>query len=248
MMTLEDYLKAYDKCPCKDKFGHKNCYETCEYRENFECELSRLELANMTLKEMLGGGIQLKNSEDLESLIEFGRKFQKKEDVAVPAMESKKPIKKAIVSGSYDPFTMGHLDIVKDASEIFDEVHIVIFTNSQKKRHFDVDDMCRAIEKSLLDCNITNCVVTHNNGLLAKYCKEHNITTSVRGLRNNLDYNYEENIVEVNKLLNDELKTIYLRGNGNKISSSTVRELLLYGEDVSKYVPRPVLELITKKN
>lgn len=155
-----------------------------------------------------------------------------------------KPLRKALVSGSYDPFTYAHLSLVKQASKMFDEVHVVIFVNSAKKRTYESGDMVEAIKRTLEKEGITNCVVGKDNGLLAKYCQENGITTNVRGLRNNLDYNYEENIAEVNNLINPELCTIYLRGNGSKLSSSTVRELLKYGEDVSKYVPEEILKII----
>ena len=153
---------------------------------------------------------------------------------------------KALVSGSYDPFTFGHLCIVREASQMFDEVHVVIFKNAAKKRNYDAIDMVKAIEDTLRDEGITNCIVSVQNGLLAEYAANNDITYTVRGLRNNMDYNYEENIAVVNKDLNPNLKTVYLRGEDIGISSSTVRELLSYGKDVSKYVPQNILELIQK--
>lgn len=147
-------------------------------------------------------------------------------------------MKKAIVSGSYDPFTFGHLNIVKQASEIF--------VNSNKKRHFDTQKMVEAIKATLKRENINNCVVAYDTGLLAKYCENNNINFTIRGLRNNMDYNYEENISEVNKLINPNLKSIYLRADNVGISSSMVRELFSYGEEVSKYVPKEILAIMKK--
>ena len=129
---------------------------------------------------------------------------------------------------------------------MFDEVHVVIFKNAAKKRNYDAIDMVKAIEDTLRDEGITNCIVSVQNGLLAEYAANNDITYTVRGLRNNMDYNYEENIAVVNKDLNPNLKTVYLRGEDIGISSSTVRELLSYGKDVSKYVPQNILELIQK--
>lgn len=152
-------------------------------------------------------------------------------------------IKIGLVSGFFDPFTIGHLEMVKQASQLFDVVHVVIFTNSKKTRKYDTEKMVNAIKKTLTNLNITNAIVTSSDGLLAKYCETNHIEYNVHGLRNNMDYNYEENIREVNQLLNPNLKTIYLYS-GINISSSTVKELLAYGENVEKFVPKEIIEVI----
>ncbi len=153
-------------------------------------------------------------------------------------------VKRAIYPGSFDPFTNGHLDIVKKATELFDEVYIVIGTNPQKRRSFNCDGMKAAIENTLAACGITNCKVFVYDGLIAKFAKENDIKYMIRGLRNNLDYNYEENIAEVNKLINPEMEYIYFRADNIAVSSSMVRELNYYGQNVSEYVPKPVLDYI----
>lgn len=229
MYTLEDYKKALNSC-CNIKNFGCGCWEFCAYRENGMCELSENELMVLSLEKL---GVDI-NKKDLNPFIELMNL----------ALKDTKPKRKAIISGSYDPFTNGHLELVKQASLMFDEIHVVIFINSSKIRNFDVNDMVDAIDKTLKNEGILNAIVTFDDGLLAEYCKRNDITTTIRGLRNNLDYNYEENIVEVNKLLNKDLQTIYLRGNDNKISSSTVRELLKYNKDVSMYVPKEVLKIL----
>lgn len=153
--------------------------------------------------------------------------------------------KTAIYPGSFDPFTNGHLDIVKKASVLFEKVFIVIGTNPQKKRSFAADGMKTAIEKTLVACGINNCEVFVYDGLIAKFAKENNIKYMIRGLRNNLDYNYEENIAEVNKLINPDMEYIYFRADNIAVSSSMVRELNFYAQDVSEYVSKPVLDYIT---
>ncbi len=152
--------------------------------------------------------------------------------------------KKAVYPGSFDPFTNGHLDIVRKASALFDEVVILVGTNSQKKRSFDASDIKYAIEQTLADNNISNCTVSVYDGLIAKFAKQSNIKYMIRGLRNNLDYNYEENIAEVNKLINPDMEYVYFRADNVAVSSSMVKELIHYGQDISKYVPAPVLKLI----
>ena len=152
----------------------------------------------------------------------------------------------AIYPGSFDPFTNGHLDIVKKGSKLFDEVHIIIGINAKKKRTYDSNEMKIAIEKTLLENGISNCKVIVYDGLVAEYTKENSVGYMIRGLRNNMDYNYEENIAEVNKLINPDLEYVYFRAENVAVSSSMVKELTGYGKDVSKFVPKHILEMINK--
>ena len=110
--------------------------------------------------------------------------------------------RRAIYPGSFDPFTNGHLDIVKKASALFDEVDIVIGIKSSTRRSFDATEVENAILETLKLNGITNCRVCTHEGLVAAFAKDNNIRYMIRGLRNNMDYNYEENIAEVNKLIN----------------------------------------------
>ena len=154
--------------------------------------------------------------------------------------------KTAMYPGSFDPFTNGHLDIVKKASELFELVYIVIGVNSNKRRSFPADAMKIAIEKALEENRITNCVVCVYDGLTAAYSKLNGIHYMIRGLRNNMDYNYEENIAEVNKLINPNMEYIYFRAENVAVSSSMVKELYLYHQDIAKFVPQPMLDVMTK--
>ena len=150
--------------------------------------------------------------------------------------------KKALYPGSFDPFTNGHLDIVKKAAELFDEVYIVIGVNAKKKRSFSAEGMKSAIEAALADAGIDNCKVRVHDGLVAEFSKEKGIHYMIRGLRNNMDYNYEENIAEVNKLINPDVENIYFRAENVAVSSSMVKELYSYQRDISRYVPAKILE------
>ena len=153
--------------------------------------------------------------------------------------------KTAIYPGSFDPFTNGHLDMVKKASRLFQRVDILIGINPAKKRAYLPEDMKRAIEQTLDGENIKNCRVLILDGLVAKYTIDNNIRYMIRGLRNNMDYNYEENIAEVNKLINPEIEYIYFRAENVAVSSSMVKELNVYGQDVSKFVPKAVWEIMS---
>ncbi len=152
--------------------------------------------------------------------------------------------KTAIYPGFFDPFTNGHLEIVRKASEIFDRVWIVIGVNSDKHRSFPADRMAEAICKTLSHENISNCEVVIWEGLVAEFARLQGTAYMIRGLRNNMDYNYEENIAAVNKLINPELEYVYFRSNNIAVSSTMVKELHGYGKDVSAYVPKEVLTLL----
>ena len=154
--------------------------------------------------------------------------------------------KTAIYPGSFDPFTNGHLDIVRKAALLFDHVYIVIGVNSEKKRTFDAREMMLAIEKTLQDLQLDNCSVCIHEGLVAEFARVNDIKYMIRGLRNNMDYNYEENIAVVNKLINPTMESIFFRAENVALSSSMVKELSHYKLDVSEYVPGPVLEMMKK--
>lgn len=152
--------------------------------------------------------------------------------------------KTAIYPGSFDPFTNGHLDIVRKACDIFDRVWIVIGVNAQKRRSSPADRMAEAITEALAGQGITNFEVVIWDGLVAEFARRMGTDYMIRGLRNNMDYNYEENVASVNKLINPELEYVYFRSNNVAVSSSMVKELHGYGKDVSAYVPAAVLPLL----
>lgn len=148
-------------------------------------------------------------------------------------------------SGSFDPFTIGHLHVLKQALRVCDKVIIGIGTNSDKKRRFDKYIMKEAIEKVLVRENISNVTVIIYEGLTFKAALDNNATLLLRGIRNNgTDYNYEESLAATNKEVSG-LDTIYIRAceYGN-VSSSLVMEFLKNGVDVSKYLPKDILEVV----
>ena len=153
--------------------------------------------------------------------------------------------KKAIYPGSFDPFTNGHLDIVRKASKLFDEVYVVIGVNKSKRRSFSSEEMKTAIEKTMDAENIANARICVYEGLIAEFSKENGIQYMIRGLRNNMDYNYEENIAEANKLIYPELEYVYFRAENVALSSSMVKELHSYNYDITKYIPEAVYNCVT---
>lgn len=148
---------------------------------------------------------------------------------------------KAVYAGSFDPFTLGHLDIVEQAAPLFDEVIILFCDNSNKKRFTpevkmfeQVMEYCRVRFDGKVKVRLVS------NYLVADYCKTYEIDYLIRGLRNTTDYLYEENIAKINSEINPDLKTIYFRTRNEAISSSMVKELYKYGKAVDKYLPEGV--------
>lgn len=147
-------------------------------------------------------------------------------------------------TGSFDPFTNGHLHVVKQSSALFDKVIIGIGINSHKKRRFDTEKMKDAIEKVLKRENLTNVSVVTYSNLSIDIAKQYNATFFIRGIRNGMDYDYEENIALINEEISG-VDTIYVRsGKYGAISSSIIVEFLNYGQDVSKLVPPEIYEII----
>lgn len=129
---------------------------------------------------------------------------------------------KALFAGSFDPFTNGHLAILKKACTIFDTVYLCIANNAGKHRRYSIAEMENAIKQTISLNKLSNCEVVICDHLVADFCKELGVTYLIRGLRNTSDYMYEENISKINHEINPDLETVYLRGDDDVISSSIV--------------------------
>lgn len=148
--------------------------------------------------------------------------------------------------GSFDPFTKGHLHVVKTSSELFDKVVIAIGVNAQKSRRYEKDEMKQAIEETLKNENIVNVEVITFSGLSVDVAKQYGCHFLIRGIRNDMDYYYEENMAQLNEDLSG-LDTIYIRaGKMGAISSSIVMELENNGRDVKEYVPEAIYNSMRK--
>ena len=151
---------------------------------------------------------------------------------------------KAIYAGSFDPFTTGHLNVLMQAAKVFEKVYLVIAINSEKQRRIDKEKMKTAIERVIVNRNISNVEVLTYEGLTVDVAKEKGAEFLVRGLRNGTDYQYEENIAETNEKVFG-LDTCYFRaGNLGFVSSSLVMELWNNGANVDKFVPKYVVEIL----
>ncbi len=149
-------------------------------------------------------------------------------------------------AGSFDPFTNGHLHVIAKSAQLFDKVVVGIGVNSKKSRRFDKDSMQKAIEQVLIRENLNNVIVISYDTFSSDVALDYNSTFLVRGIRNGMDYEYEENIASINEEISG-LDTVYIRaGKLGNISSSMVMELLRNGKDVSRYIPKEVLAILKK--
>lgn len=156
-------------------------------------------------------------------------------------------MKIAVYPGSFDPVTIGHLDIIKRASLLFDKVIILVLINTTKQPCFSKDERIFLLNKATT--NIKNVEIDFFNGLLVDYLKKRNIKLVLKGLRNSSDFNYEYNMDIVNKTLYNGFETIFLssRIENMHISSSGVREIALLGGNISGLVPECIRENIKLK-
>ena len=159
----------------------------------------------------------------------------------------------AVFAGSFDPFTLGHLDIVKRASALFDELLVVIFENTSKKYMYDEGTRMQMIQKAVK--GLKNVKVDCAAGLTVDYMKMVKATYLVRGIRGAADVEYEQSIAWNNKVLYPECETIFLSSTPEhlNVSSTVVRELLKVGvakgadgkKILAKYVPAAEIPLLT---
>lgn len=156
-------------------------------------------------------------------------------------------MKKAIYPGSFDPLTLGHLDIIERSARIVDELVVGVLNNSAKNSLFSLDERVSMI-KEMTD-SMPNVTVTSFNGLLVDYMREIDATIIVRGLRAVTDFEYELQIAQTNHVENPEVETIFLTTSlqYSYLSSTIVKEFASYGGDLSKFVPARFIERIYDK-
>ncbi len=153
----------------------------------------------------------------------------------------------AVVPGSFDPLTNGHLDIIKRAVKIFDEVHVVVMNNSSKNPLFTVDERQQLIAQATAE--YPSVKIDSSSGLLIDYAKTINAIAIVRGLRAVSDFEYEMQITSMNRFLDEDIETFFVmtKNQYSFLSSSIVKEVAKYGGDVSALVPETVNRALKKK-
>ena len=161
----------------------------------------------------------------------------------------------AVFAGSFDPFTIGHLDIVKRAAKMFDTLFVVVAQNASKKNMFDAETRCEMVEAAVSE--IPNVRVAVHDGLTVDFMKSVGAHYLVRGIRNASDLDAEQAVAWNNKVLYDEVETVFLMSAQEHlaVSSSVVRELLKCGCGketplaerkalLSKFVPKNMVRLL----
>ena len=152
-------------------------------------------------------------------------------------------MKRAIFPGTFDPFTIGHLDILEKSIKIFDEVIIAIGKNHDKKTMYSVDKRKEFIE--LVTSKYQNTKVMTYDGLTVDFCKKTKSNFIVRGIRNVGDFEFEKAIARTNRVLS-EIETVFLLTSAKTsyISSSIVRDIIKNNGDCSKLIPNEIIHMI----
>ncbi|MEC6747547.1 pantetheine-phosphate adenylyltransferase [Marinilactibacillus sp. XAAS-LB27] len=159
---------------------------------------------------------------------------------------------KALYAGSFDPFTNGHLDIVKRTSTLFDEVIIAVSENISKQPLFDVDQRMQMIidslESQLPNSNVR--VLKHKGGLTIDLAEELEVKAMIRGIRSIKDMEYEMDIASMNKTQNKDIETVFLMSDEQYrfVSSSLIKEVAKFQGNIHGLVPENVEKQIKQKN
>lgn len=152
-----------------------------------------------------------------------------------------------LFTGSFDPLTLGHMDIIRRASQLFDRLLVGIFYNPHKKGLLPIEvreEMLKQLTADLANVQI----ITSRDELVVTVAKRYGVTSLVRGLRSRSDLDYEASFDFYNKNLAPDLETVFLLAQPQYqfVSSSGVRELLTFGADISSYVPQELVEKLEK--
>ncbi len=155
-------------------------------------------------------------------------------------------MKIAIYAGSFDPITNGHLDIIIRAANLFDEVHVLVTKNIDKNHTFTSAKRVEMVKVAVKD--LKNVIVDETADLVVRYVEKVNANVIIRGLRNIKDFESEISLYHYNKILSPEVETVILFPSHmhTYLSSSFIKELVYYNVDISPYVPKELVEPITK--
>lgn len=151
---------------------------------------------------------------------------------------------KCVYPGSFDPMTFGHLDIIKRSARLFEEVHVAVLNNTNKKCMFSLEERLSMLREETEDLH--NVRVHSFGGLLVDFLHAQDISIVVRGVRNQTDMELEEMMANTNRILYPEMETVMLVANPklNHISSSIIKELIRLGADITSFVPASVMQRI----
>lgn len=153
-----------------------------------------------------------------------------------------------IYPGTFDPVTLGHIDILRRAQSIFSQIEVAVVKRATKKLCFTVEERLRLLRISMVEAGIEDVTVTSFDTLLVEYMKKKNYSTFIRGLRANSDFEYEFQMQLVNRRLAPEITGLYLMPSEDNmyLSSTIAREIALYGGDLSTIVTPCVKDALEK--
>tara|TARA_A100001037_G_C14615187_1_gene399044 strand:+ start:10 stop:498 length:489 start_codon:yes stop_codon:yes gene_type:complete len=156
---------------------------------------------------------------------------------------------KAIFPGTFDPITKGHFDIIQRGSQIFDEITIGVYKESNKNLMFDTNERIELIEDSVKTISNSNVNILPYSGLTVKFAEKVGASVIIRGLRIGNDFEYEREMALMNRQINPNIELVCLISSINHqfISSSRVKEISMLGGDVSNLVTEKVQKSINKK-
>ena len=156
-------------------------------------------------------------------------------------------MKTAICSGSFDPVTLGHVDIITRASALFDKIYAVVLNNPTKHTTFTLEERMEFLK--LATSHLDNVEYDVHGGLLVDYVREKKATAIVRGLRAVSDFDYEFQTALINRKLYGGAETVFLMTQGEYLylSSSIVKQVAMFGGDISQFIPAPIVDAVTER-
>lgn len=156
-------------------------------------------------------------------------------------------MKKALYPGTFDPITLGHLDIIERSAALFDEVIVAILVNANKKALFSEEERKSMIEKEV--AHLPNVKVVIGHGLTVHFAKENGCSVMIRGIRATSDYEYEVTIATANMMLDDEIETLFMLSSPqySSVASSIAKEIVAYHGNAKAFVSDNVYQKLKEK-
>ena len=149
-----------------------------------------------------------------------------------------------IYPGCFDPITNGHIDIIRRASKLTDELVVLVMNNREKKSAYSLDDRVKMVK--LVTKDMSNVIVDVYDGLTTDYIAANNIDAIIRGVRNTIDYEYEAGLASIFKTQGVDIESLFLPSNPRYtyLSSTVVRQHAMLGGDLSEFVPKELIPII----
>ncbi len=159
-------------------------------------------------------------------------------------------MKIGVYPGTFDPITFGHLDIIERGCKIFDKLYVAVPINPNKKTFFSIEERVELIKKVLKEYHFDNVEVVSTDKLTVEFARSVNAKFMLRGLRVISDFEYELQLDTLNKSLAKDIETIFIMSSHEYsfLSSSVVKEIAMFNGDISKLVPKIVVEALQEKN